>query len=156
MAFDENLRRRERYRTDTDYREKQKRRRRENYLKNPKAVHRNTLRWQRRNPANYLVGRAKRRAKDKGIEFDLKPSDIQVPVKCPILDLPLKWLNGPQNGNSATLDRIDRSNGYVKGNVWVISSRANLMKNDASEEELQKFADWINKGKEKYGNQTAG
>ena len=44
-----------------------------------------------------------------------------------------------------SLDRIDPTKGYIKGNVWVITKRANTMKNSATREELLKFANNIYK-----------
>jgi len=35
------------------------------------------------------------------------------------------------------LDRIDNNKGYIKDNVWVISRKANTIKNNASLEELK-------------------
>ncbi len=46
---------------------------------------------------------------------------------------------GVQAGSTPSLDRIDSSLGYVKGNVWVISWRANHIKTDASLEELKQL-----------------
>ena len=40
----------------------------------------------------------------------------------------------------ASIDRIDSTKGYEKGNVWVISGRANRIKNDATPEELMRIA----------------
>ena len=45
--------------------------------------------------------------------------------------------------NSPALDRIDNTKGYIRGNVWVISHRANQMKVDANIEELKLFAEWV-------------
>jgi hypothetical protein len=42
--------------------------------------------------------------------------------------------------NYYTGDRIDSSKGLVKGNLQVISMRANKMKNKATENELLQFA----------------
>lgn len=39
-----------------------------------------------------------------------------------------------------SLDRIDPRKGYVKGNVWIISYRANLIKNDGTAEEHEMIA----------------
>jgi hypothetical protein len=41
---------------------------------------------------------------------------------------------------SPTLDRIDNSKGYIVGNVWVISMRANRLKSDATVDELMMLA----------------
>lgn len=38
---------------------------------------------------------------------------------------------------SPSLDRLDSSKGYVKGNVRVISKRANQLKNNATVEEMR-------------------
>ena len=44
--------------------------------------------------------------------------------------------------NSPTLDKFIPSKGYVKGNVQIISWRANNLKNDGSPEEWIKIANW--------------
>jgi hypothetical protein len=53
------------------------------------------------------------------------------------LGLKLEQGNGKSTASSPSLDRIDSSKGYVKGNVRVISHRANLLKNNATVEELK-------------------
>ena len=74
-----------------------------------------------------LWNAAKSRANKKGHEFSIELSDVTVPTTCPVLGTPMA---------SPSLDRIDSSKGYVKGNVRVISKRANMLKNDATIEEL--------------------
>lgn len=92
-----------------------------------------------------MLARAKGRAKEYGIEFNIELEDIIIPEICPILDIPLaKSETGTIGPNSPTLDRMYNDKGYVKGNVWVISNLANSMKNSATMEQLQKFADWVN------------
>lgn len=97
-------------------------------------------------PEQRLLVTVRHRAKTRGLDFDLTLEDIVVPEFCPILGIPL--IRGQGVGkhlpNSPSIDRIDNSRGYVRGNVWIISKRANTMKSDASLEELQLFAKWVN------------
>lgn len=97
-------------------------------------------RLRRANPARYLWRGAKSRARRNGIPFDLVPGDILVPSHCPILGIPLVIADGRQTDNSPSLDRIDYRKGYIKGNVEVISWKANRIKSNATIEELMKVA----------------
>jgi len=58
---------------------------------------------------------------------------------CPLLGLKLTYANykGNAQANYASLDRIDSSKGYVKGNIQILSFRANSMKGDATLEEME-------------------
>jgi len=118
-------------------------RRRELELKrreNPEYVkHRNEMDKKRRlqNPRHVLWATAKQRAAKRGLEFNIEESDIELPSICPLLGVHM-WKNPEEPcANSYSLDRIDSSKGYIKGNVWVISRRANAIKNDATLEELE-------------------
>lgn len=71
---------------------------------------------------------AKSRAAKKGREFNIELSDIVIPAECPVLHTKMV---------APSLDRIDSSKGYIKGNVRVISARANLLKSNATVEELR-------------------
>ena len=84
-----------------------------------------------------LVRAAKARAKKKGIPFDITIEDFILPEKCPLLEIPLTVGYGSSQENSYSLDKIIPDLGYVKGNVWVISNKANMIKNNASLEELK-------------------
>jgi hypothetical protein len=93
---------------------------------------------------NKMICGARKRAKEKQVAFDIDHAYIRsiVPSHCPVLGVELDWsvMRGPNIGplpNSPSLDRIDPSKGYIKGNVWIISHRANSIKNDASHEELK-------------------
>ena len=96
--------------------------------------------------ASKMVEAAKRRGKKKvKITRDdilkIWPKDN----KCPILGIMLKSAKNlrADRTHSPSLDRIDNSKDYVKGNIQVISMLANRMKTDASEEHLLKFSEWI-------------
>jgi len=97
------------------------------------------------NPQNRLISYAKHRAKINNIPFNLSPKDIEVPKLCPVLGMPLKLNNGSLCKDSPSLDRIIPAKGYVKGNVKVISHRANTLKNDATIQELEKVIEYMKK-----------
>ena len=85
----------------------------------------------------------KKRAKQKGLAFDLEVEDI-LGTTCPIFGVELK--RGSKQGPSdyaPSVDRIDNSKGYVKGNVQVLSNLANKMKANATPEQLLQFAEWV-------------
>lgn len=105
----------------------------------------NSTRVKSSTPEWKMHQRAKQRARSSGRDFNLELSDIKIPEECPVLNIPIECFSGKPGGrfNSPALDRIDNSLGYVKGNIQVISHRANLMKADASKEELIKFARWV-------------
>ncbi len=83
---------------------------------------------------------AKRRAKQKGIKFDLTPQDLSIPQFCPLLGIAIKRGNGKTARSSPTIDRKDNSKGYIRGNVAVVSHAANTLKSDFSVEEMKSLA----------------
>lgn len=66
-------------------------------------------------------------------------SDIEIPEYCPLLGIKLNKHvgEGEAKFDSPTIDKLIPSLGYTKGNVWVISRRANMIKSDATLEELE-------------------
>ncbi len=97
------------------------------------------------NPALDLFYGAKKRSKQTGILFDIDMDDVIIPERCPILGVPLKNHRGsPGPGpDSPTIDRIIPDKGYTKGNIQIISLRANIMKSDATPTQLRLFAKWV-------------
>ena len=91
------------------------------------------------NPSYAMFTNARSRAKKQSTPFDLELSDIVIPKVCPCLGIPLVKGVGTYTDNSPTLDKIIPELGYVKGNVWVISMRANRIKDNASLEELKEI-----------------
>ena len=85
------------------------------------------------------VANARQRAKKAGVmcNIDLDYVRSLVVDTCPLLGLPLIYAQIKLSDNSPTLDRKRPSLGYTKGNLAVISHRANRLKSDATVEELQ-------------------
>lgn len=105
---------------------------------NRTAIREKGKEYYRRKLENRLLNAAKARAKKFNLEFDLTTEDIIIPHHCPLLEIPLYVATGRGSvkSNSASIDRIDPSKGYVKGNVWIISFKANTMKSNATLEEF--------------------
>tara|TARA_B100000674_G_scaffold486573_1_gene495367 strand:+ start:1249 stop:2553 length:1305 start_codon:yes stop_codon:yes gene_type:complete len=89
-------------------------------------------------------------AKRRSIEDDL-PYDIDAiyirnlppPEICPVLGIDIDYEQEDQRSDSSpSLDKFIPELGYVKGNVSVISWRANRMKSDGTPEEWRKIAKW--------------
>ena len=89
--------------------------------------------------ARLLYKNIKSRCKRIGREFSIELEDITIPEKCPVFGFDLKredrqtWMCAP------SVDRIDSSKGYIKGNITVVSRRANILKKDATLEELEQL-----------------
>ncbi len=101
----------------------------------------------RQNPIPQLIYNFKKRAKAKNVPFDLKPQDIREKLNnagkiCPVLGIKMQTskLGSKSNDLAPSIDRIDPKKGYVKGNMIVVSMRANRIKTDASPEEIKKVA----------------
>jgi len=92
--------------------------------------------YRKRNVAKALYSSAKSRAKKYGIKFTITIDDIKdiIPVYniCCLLEIKMIINEGKVKYNSFTLDRIDHSKGYVKGNIQVISHKANNSKNNST------------------------
>lgn len=98
-----------------------------------------------RNKWKEMLSNAKKRAKLKGLPFDLEFDDLQRPMKCPVFGTPIDYSNGPATDNTPSLDRIVPELGYVKGNVVIISNKANRMKNDATLRQCVLLGEWAKK-----------
>jgi hypothetical protein len=76
------------------------------------------------------------RAKREKTPFKLHLSDMpEFPDTCPVLGIDI-YSNGRQTDNSPSLDRIIPELGYVPGNVRIISRRANMLKSNATSDEI--------------------
>lgn len=89
---------------------------------------------------------AKTRCKDTDIDFTVELQDLTpFPLTCPVLGIELDWLYEGRGGcdRSPSLDRLDPTQGYVKDNVAIISSKANRIKNDGNIEEVAAVLRWL-------------
>lgn len=109
-------------------------------------------------PRKMLWTSAKSRAKLNKLDFNITLDDIIIPETCPLLGIKIERKEYGKGGsfqpNSPSLDKIIPSKGYVKGNIMVISMKANVMKCNATIDELLKFSKNMIKliKKENYGN----
>lgn len=88
-------------------------------------------------PKKYKLKRLKAIAKRKGLEFNLTEEDLDIPEVCPILEIPLVQSSLGWSPNNPSVDRKDNSKGYIKGNVGIISFKANSIKSDLSLQQLE-------------------
>lgn len=106
-------------------------------------------RWSAKNPTKRLFHGAKSGAVRRGLEFTIVEADIHWPTHCPVLGIELDYTgNGEKykRSNAPSLDRWDGSKGYVPGNVFVISWRANWLKHDGTPDELAAVANYAKHG----------
>ena len=101
------------------------------------------IEWNSNHKDTLALNRIKHRALEKGIAFDIDLSDIAYPEKCPVFGFDLVRNYKVPCFSSPSVDRIDPSKGYIKGNIQVISQLANCMKQNATPEQLVQFAEWI-------------
>ena len=92
-----------------------------------------------KNPKAFILYRLRQNATRRGFAFNLKETDLpEIPEFCPVFP----WIRlvytvgaGRQDG-SLSVDRISSNRGYIKENIRFISDRANILKSDASDQEL--------------------
>lgn len=95
---------------------------------------------------NDLVYGARKRAKKQRIEFSITTETFKEQTHCSIFkqnEFNFSATNKKRDPNSMSIDRIDPRKGYTPDNVWLISMRANRIKNDATPEELRLIADAV-------------
>lgn len=123
------------------------------WVKNYRAKHQDRYRAHARNskakvrierPVLALWRACKRRSQLKSWPFDLTVEDLgTIPEVCPVLGIPIITSRSRADGNSPSLDRIDNNKPYTKDNVAIISYRANVLKNSATLEEVEKIWNYM-------------
>lgn len=100
----------------------------------------------RKDTVGRLLNNARERAKRKGLECTITREDIVVPEVCPVLGKPFVHNGRKGNPYAPTLDRVDNAKGYVPGNVQVVSSRINILKNSLFPDEIFALAEYVYQG----------
>ena len=108
-------------------------------------------------PFKWFMRVIKRRKKEKGREFDVDLEylsnlwEAQSGI-CPLtgckLELPFHssdWKRDSNKQKRASLDRIDNSKGYVKGNVRFVAIMANYCRHIFSDNEVKLFCEAVTK-----------
>jgi hypothetical protein len=100
--------------------------------------------WRERNIKRHTLNNARTRARKRGTPFTLTLEDIPpIPERCPILGTDMRHSHGRGRPDSPSLDCFDPALGYVPGNIWWISNKANMMKSNADLATLRRFAQWV-------------
>lgn len=106
-----------------------------------------------------LIRHARNRAIAKGLPYSeelfasLKASPS---MQCACCGKPFDFaLDKGHNSDSASLDRVDNTVGYVEGNVAVICRRCNRIKADATADELEAIAAYIRAHQEREKTRCA-
>jgi hypothetical protein len=81
----------------------------------------------------------------EGVPFDITVEDLRpFPLSCPVLHIPINWMStGGSKNDSPSIDRVIPDKGYTKGNVRLISQKANRLKQNASLSELQAIVRYL-------------
>jgi len=114
---------------------------------NPKAVAAIRARYKAAHPDVGIFNMMRQRAKRRGVPCTLTIQQFeeliaQTPI-CPVLGLRLQRAKGQATDNSPSIDCFVPKLGYVPGNVYVISYRANMLKSNATISELRALLAWI-------------
>jgi hypothetical protein len=127
---------------------------------NPEKVKRNYAEWRAKNPdynkqymkkryaanpAIFILQGAKQRSKRNGLKCTITLADLTIPIRCPVLGIPIYKGSGSFHRNSPSVDRFDPKLGYVPGNVQIVSWRANELKKDGTLEEFRKIVAFMEK-----------
>lgn len=91
----------------------------------------------------------KTRANRDGVPFNLTPDDLLAALPddmiCPAIGIPMVLHSkGAPSANTASVDKLIPSLGYIPGNIEVISQKANTLKQDVTDPEwFRKLADYV-------------
>jgi hypothetical protein len=109
-------------------------------------------RWLEKDPRTFKLAQTVRaaahRAKRNHLSFDLSLDYILSITGdvCPVLGIPFNFTNNKKRFESSpSIDRFLPELGYVKGNVFIISNRANTLKSTGTLVEHIQLTYWMTK-----------
>lgn len=93
-------------------------------------------------------------AQKAGIPFLITFDELEKPEFCPVLGVKLNYGCSPtkdgkqtRDANKASIDKVVPELGYIPGNVFVISWKANKLKSDMTIEQLENILDYMKRNK---------
>lgn len=67
-----------------------------------------------------------------------------LPIICPVFNVKLDYTSlGTRKDNTVSIDKVDNSKGYIKGNVALISWKANKIKNEGTIKEHEQIIQYM-------------
>ena len=124
-------------------REKRSVRWRAYYAANSEKIDAGRALYRKRTRERSLLNASLVRAAKHKMEHNIDLEDIVIPDVCPVLGIKLDRYAPNHAPNLPSLDRVDSSKGYIKGNVRVISWRANRLKQAATLGELLAIYEYV-------------
>ena len=108
----------------------------------------------------YMACSLRKRAKATGLPCDITEHDIRSAFpadgRCPVLGTELIF--GPHGSRgkrtNASVDRLRPDLGYIRGNIAVVSMRANSIKQDATSVEILAVGAWVRRMEEQTAHDT--
>lgn len=107
-------------------------------------------RWRERNPKRawcvHIRTGMRERAARKGVVFDITVAYLEsiTPEVCPVFGTPFSFINnGKLSYSSPSVDRLRPDQGYVRGNIRVISMKANSIKSAYTADDVARVAEWM-------------
>ena len=97
------------------------------------------------NPLNYNINIAKKNAKIKNLEFDLKPKKVlemynNQEGKCALTGVLMVFVSKEiKQLRQVSIDRIDMKKGYTLENIQLVTLGANYLRNTFTVEETESF-----------------
>lgn len=111
------------------------------------SAKRRKARQRAKSPESALHDYARQRARGSGVPFTITPEDIRAVWPpddiCPVLGVTMRVQRGKAAAHSPSLDRLNSAWGYERGNIVVMSLRANQGKRDLTAAEHRAIADWM-------------